>query len=383
MNNSNTVFRWFRWLKNRRLWISAMAIYALSYVVACAPVEFERKLPSYREYRLAVSANEGKIDILIVNDNSASMSFEQRHMADRLGHLLNILDNAQVDYRIAMITTDVEDANNPPRAINQSGALQNGRLIPLGGKPFLSKENTPNAHERLNLFRQALQRPETLQCENFINQHYHQATETQYLTHCPSPDERGILAARMAIEQNYHGWLRPDAHLAIIILSDEDVRSGLYNQHSNYALSAGDQPHHLIQAIKNRYPNKHLRIHAIIVKPGDQRCKNMQDAQMNDRVRSSYGYQYREAAIATGGVVGDVCASDYADQLSAIADNITQSLWEITFACENPEPINDSTPIISFGNQGPYNYHFVRSNLIRLENGLLPNQKVYLQYKCP
>src|SRR5690348_8387825 len=47
----------------------------------------------------------GKVDILIVDDNSASMSYEQARLASRFNNFINLLDSKYIDYRIAVTTT--------------------------------------------------------------------------------------------------------------------------------------------------------------------------------------------------------------------------------------------------------------------------------------
>ena len=81
----------------------------------------------------------GKVDVLFVNDNSASMSWEQARIADRFVNFVQQLDGTGIDYRIGMVTTDVSSSSNQPRAINQNGALQDGRLISFSsGMKFLA-----------------------------------------------------------------------------------------------------------------------------------------------------------------------------------------------------------------------------------------------------
>ena len=367
------------------------AIYMLAYYVACAPAYFSRDsqcgagcvfLNGFKEYRYEVIPKQGKVDILVVSDNSASMSFEQNHMGARIESLISVLDNQNVDYRIAVITTDIATPNNPPRAINQNGALQNGRLIPMGGKLYLSRDNTPSAVDRVYWLRQAVQRPETISCENWL------ATQTnppdsEYKKYCPSGDERGIYAARLAIERNEGSWIRLDAHLAVIVLSDEDVRSGLYAYSSMFALSDYDRYEQLISAVNRLYPGKHFRVHSIIVRPGDSGCKAIQDGQMAGKVSSSYGLVYYNASIATGGVVGDICANDYGNQLVTIADNIGESILEKTLFCANPEPIDSSTPIVSFVPVASAHSYSIVGNKIQFSPHLSVGTKAYLQYKCP
>ncbi len=94
------------------------------------------------------------------------------------------------------------------------------------------------------MFNQTIQRPETLACEKFIanwirshggNTSSINSTEYSqgYAQKLSFGDERGIYAANMVVKNNPSSFIRSDAHLAVIFLSDEDERSGLYNDASN------------------------------------------------------------------------------------------------------------------------------------------------------
>ncbi|HVK61019.1 MAG TPA: hypothetical protein VM432_05695, partial [Bdellovibrionales bacterium] len=50
--------------------------------------------------------NAGKVDILIINDNSSSMDEEQRKMSERFGSFVSALKD--LDYQIAMTLSDVD-----------------------------------------------------------------------------------------------------------------------------------------------------------------------------------------------------------------------------------------------------------------------------------
>jgi len=375
----------------KKLGMIGFALSAMSYYVACAPVEFARDtncgsdcvyINNKKEYRYEVIPNEGKVDILIVSDNSASMSFEQNKMADRLANFVETLDNQSVDYRIAVTTTDIQDANNPARTINQNGALQNGRLIQMGGgRFFISRQNTPNQAERVNLFASAVRRGETFVCESFLLATPF-PTDSAYRQNCPSPDERGLYAASLTVSNNYHSFIRADAHLAVIILSDEDVRSSLYNSIAAFALGQRDTASYLIGLISQRFPGKNLRVHSIIVRPGDTSCKAAQDAQMQGRVGSSFGQIYSQASQMTSGVVGNICLNDYTSQLVTIASNIGQSIFEKTLRCDDPQPIDEQTPLVSFSPVSSSNAYNILGDKIQFNPSLLPGTRAFLQYAC-
>src|SRR3712207_6616607 len=93
-----------------RHWIRALTFGVISYFVACTPMKFD-KLPPPKCNGLGANAcvvscedgtcidhikqtltvGNGLVDILIIDDNSGSMSFEQANVADRFGDFLDSL----------------------------------------------------------------------------------------------------------------------------------------------------------------------------------------------------------------------------------------------------------------------------------------------------
>jgi hypothetical protein len=408
-----------------------LVLFAASYV-ACAPTKFEQQptvscvgdncvtIVPGRVVTQTVRASGGLVDILIVNDNSGSMSFEQSRMAERFSSFVSALDSRQIDYRIAITTTDISSSANPARAINGYGALQDGKLIPFGGAngPTFITNQTAG---RDQLFAQTIVRNETLQCENFLRANVNaDTTSASYqqgiLANCPSGDERGIAAASRAL-QNSAFFIRPNAHLAIVFLADEDVRSGLYAQSLSYALSAEDLPQNLIASVNSRFPGKTLSVHSILVRPGslkagvsasqaatqisqiaangridttkrpteffnsgDSGCLNEQSNQVNagssNAVRGSYGYLYALASRMTNGIEGDICAQDYGSQLYDIGFNIVERLREVTLFCSNPTEMT-----VSFVPEAAITY-VVSGNKLTFSQELPVGTRADLSYRC-
>lgn len=320
-----------------------------------------------------VTASLGKVDILFLDDNSGSMSFEQSSMAQKFSQFIAALDSKNVDYRIGVTTTDISTASNPARAINQSGALQDGKLISFpNGRMFL--ENAVGSQQdRTSWFAQVIQRPETTTCENFVKSNPTVSSDSQaYLNSCPSGDERGIYAANLTIQNNPSGFIRPEAHLAIVVLSDEDVRSSNYYKSTKYALSAMDSPLGLIGSVNALYPSKTLSVHSIIVKPGalqsvtqdqmnavisglqadplmsytpsqyfasnpaGEACLNQQSSQIPGAgFGGSYGYLYALLTRQTGGIEGDICAADYGSQLGSMGSSIAAQVQSVQLKCSD------------------------------------------------
>lgn len=325
----------------------------------------------------------GMVDILFVDDNSGSMSFEQSKMGERFPRLLEKLDERMLNYRIGITTTDISRAQNPPRAINQNGALQNGRLITYSnGKKYLE----PNTPGKNNLFLNSMKRPETLECEQYITNAVLSgislaSTEYQrgYFNHCPSGDERGIMASVYTVRHNSDQLIRPEAHLAIVIISDENERSwGFTDSEESYILEHDDQPQTLIDTVKAKYPNKTLSVHSIVVRSNDHACLQMQNDQMGGLVKGFYGTVYEELSRATNGVIGSVCESDYGNQMGQIGAAIVDQVEYFALHCENPENL----ALTFIPSSAALSYHLEGRRVV-FNGDLDPSSRVRFQYNCP
>jgi len=332
-----------------------------------------------------VTVAGGLVDILIVNDNSASMSFEQTQLATRLRGFIQNLEAQHADYRIAITTTDISNANNPARPINQNGALQDGRLIAFKNGSYYLTPSSGTLAEKEELFKYALERPETNTCETFIKNNYGKSTySAAYSTYCPSGDERGIFATNLVIKNNPNSFLRANAHLAVIVLADEDERSELYKSPAafpGYALESMDQPQSLLNNLRNVYGGgKQLSVHSIVT--ASDSCKVTQSNQMiingQATVLGSIGNIYMQASQMTQGVIGDICASDkdYTAQLGQISTNILNRINSINLACANPVDLS-----VSIIGQPGVTYSLA-GNLVKFSSQLVAGTTVKLKYTC-
>lgn len=364
---------------------------ALSFVVGlyvgCSPVKFSLDDSKCKDsgcvvvdgkysFNYAATVGAGKVDILIVDDNSASMSFEQKRLAPRFANFIQNLDARHVDYRIALTTTDVSGGNFP----------QGGKLISYAdGSAYL----VPGNSNRLNLFSAAIQRPETLACENFIAEWFRSGGtfsaeyDAQYKVKCPSGDERGIYAANLVVQNNPGNFIRNDAHLSVIFLSDEDERSGLYN--NGYPLSTLDQPATLVNNVKTLLGTEKynsLSVHSIIVK--DAACLAIQNNQTlgnpanpmtTGMVQGSIGSIYQKFTDSSWGVSADICSEDYTGQLGNIQTRIETAIKDVMLNCANPESL-----IVTVS--GSPVSHYLDGKVLRFSQYLAVGTSVTLSYKC-
>lgn len=274
-----------------------------------------------------------KVDILVVIDNSGSMTYEQQSMASRVSNFLSIIEG--LDYQIGVTTTDARDV-----------ALGDGRLIPIynsNGQYILDTSTpAPEAQYRLGM---TLQRPET-----------------------GSHSEQGIRATYRALERGQdHSspgnaqLIREGAQLAVLVISDEDESA---NTEKN-------DPENLIKLVHDRYNGqKTFTWHSIITRPNDTACRSTHGA--------AYGNRYARLSDLTGGIIGSVCELDYASQVSGIATGIRNMLKTLTLQCE---------PLQQFGIEVskdgiPYNEPFSISGVNLNFTTELPAGDFSVTYRC-
>ena len=246
---------------------------------------------------LAIDVNSStnkKLDVLVVIDNSGSMATEQANMAQRFNTFIDELNG--LDWQVGIVTTDV----------SQDTELRDGRLIPFRGgftgRVITSQMDLATAKDS---FAQTIQRSDPN----------------------ASGDEQGIAASYRAIERSQvagsdnSALFRADAALAIVIVTDanESPKGGV--------ATLRNDPAKLISLIKGIAPQKAISINSIIVKSGDKACLSVNG-------NESYGTVYEAASGSTGGVIGTVCAADYASQLTLIGQTAAGLVNSITLACQ-------------------------------------------------
>ncbi len=241
----------------------------------------------------AINTVLGKINILFVVDNSASMTEELRSIANQFTSFLD--DIKKTDYRIAIITTDWE---------NDRGRF----LLFPNGQKFLSNPNGDSSVHNQNVayFQQVVKRPVG-----------------------NNDDERGIYALNMALDNAGHSdFFRPHSLFMVIIVSDEDERSfggkvpeGCFGEVPQ--LETYDLPETFFRKVSHHNQYSIVEVHSIITPPGNYPCNSKQiygsvyasASNPSDAIMARYGNIRK-------GHVGSIRATDYSSQLGPIADTL-------------------------------------------------------------
>jgi len=230
-----------------------------------------------------------QVDILFVDDNSASMETEQRALGSRFTSFINELSG--VDWQIGITTTDV--------SVGLYG-IQGSLLTMSGLSTKILTPSTPNADV---VFANTIERPETVNC-------IMRGT-------CPSGLEQPLRASIMAMDKQLTdnaGFFRSNADLAIVILSDEDEMSD-----GRTGATTGQA---VIDRARSLWPSKKISAYSIVILPGDSSCLAQQGSQFG--ATAYYGTKAVEFSNLTGGVTGSVCESDYSPMLANIGRKVVE-----------------------------------------------------------
>lgn len=254
----------------------------------------------------------GKVDILFVNDNSASMESEQAALGSRFSSFTSALSG--LDWHVGMVTSDCTE-----------GSPHNfcGQLFDMVGQAPGQYYLTPSSPNYLASFRNTIQRPETRDCL---------LTST-----CPSGREEGLRSTIEAMNRRRTdnvGFFRDDADLAVVMLTDEDEASN--------APPSATTPQQVVQAFQSIWgTNKKFSSYGIIVRPGDATCWNTQRAQLGNN--ANYGTYPALLAALTGGLTVSICEPDYSLTLTQIGENVTRLSRSVDLS---QTPINGTVTVV-------------------------------------
>lgn len=209
-------------------------------------------------------------DVLFVVDNSGSMSEEQALLGQNIGSFVQFAQQQAIDYQIAVTTTDVDTIFGG----------EGGRMV---GNPIFLTPATANAN---TVF----------------------ANRVNGLGTGGSADEQGLEAAYLAlsdplINTDNAGFLRTDAALAVVIVSDEEDSSP---QTTNFY-------ENFFRNIKG-FQNSALFSLSAVVGTTNPSCSSGSG-------NAAYGSRYIAVAQATGGVVESICNANWGQTLANIGLN--------------------------------------------------------------
>lgn len=244
-----------------------------------------------------VQQSNDKVDVLFVLGNSTSMVEEQPRIQAALPSFVDVALSRQVDLHVAVTTTGLVPVSDACPGGAQGGEA--GRLFPVDHSlARILDQTTPDLATRLQenaeVGRCATpfdpQNPGTTSKPQGLEA-MRRALSTPLVDHADDP-------RTPQAEDGNLGFLRYDAALAVVVVSDEDDHSP--DDVATYVS--------FVKTLKGAGQPQRAAIYAIA--PNDQACATA----------SGNGLRYQQAAQASGGEWLSICSSDYAPLLQDIAN---------------------------------------------------------------
>lgn len=221
-------------------------------------------------------AQEEKLDLLVVVDNSRSMRDERIHLSTKLQSLVSGLRHR--DWRIAVVST-----SDPCVFFNSGSGIRIENVV--------SKTDSDPEVKFKNIIQNLPEDSEAL--------------------------ERGFPNAIQALQHVCLGsekWTRDDSAVGVLVVSDEDNCSANDgSQEKNCAQLLGKTSLEFVQFLSEFRPGETpnsttARVYGLL-KTSPNSCPEA----------SGVGKIYMEAISATNGIVGRICDADYSNTISKIS----------------------------------------------------------------
>ena len=389
----------------------SLAAFALA-TSGCSGAPSISVLPSSDNFTQNGKEITAKMDILWVIDNSGSMIEEQKNLRDNFNSFITEFVGKGYDFRIAVTTTDAWLTNiyetNPPSvaAAETQPATHNDPSHPKNGLPYAKydyfKANGAISSACDNWNGSGPDPDEYFQDEPLLSSAFldgnvsYGEQEAGVVTVegsasgyslissddptidfslsnsgaandvevvfgknilqgvCGSGQESGIRSMLTALENPANaGFPRADAHLAVILVSDEEDALVDEATYPEFSITNVDS------AIKDKLTGENTySFHTISILEGDSSCLSFSGS------GSAYGTKYEELAALSEGKAISIC-SDFSVGLRDIAQSIIETTVEFPLT-DTPQSTDGAGFVVSVKNVGESEFTTIPKNS---ENG--------------
>ncbi|MGZ3769659.1 MAG: hypothetical protein ACXVCP_08760 [Bdellovibrio sp.] len=293
-------------------------------LMACNQVKFDLP-PTSNNFAQSISYNN-KVDILWIIDNSSSMLKHQQSLSEQVPNWVAKLNALKMDYHMAVVTTSMGGANP-----------DGGRFI--GSPKYITSSNTNVTDDLKNRL---------------------------VVGEAGSNNERGLESMEKSLSASYlanegAGFLRNDALLVVIALSDEDDKTTVSNPVDHYT--------QFLDSIKQPWVDgsRSWIFNFVGVLSASAACKTFNDY-------SEPGLIFMGIAKASGGVQDSICNKDLSLAVSTIHDRIYQILTDFKLS---KKPVVDTIVVKINGETIPRNtvngWDYIETlNVIRFYGSAVP-----------
>lgn len=252
---------------------------------ACGPKAANFSILPASQSRFQGSVANNKVDILWVIDNSGSMAPKQTTLANGFSDFIQVFDTKGFDYRMAVVTTDL---------VADDGTFRGA-----------TKVLTPSTAALAATFQNNVQ-------VGALGAANAQAIDVTM---------RALNSTKLATDNT--GFLRSDAHLAVIYLSDADDNdsTNTTTQLTTFLTSLKPQ---IYDVIARTYKNNYTISAVVAPAFPDAGCTALYGAGTYEK-----GTKFINLASATNGSTASICNASFAAGLNTLSQRIAEAITEI------------------------------------------------------
>ncbi len=295
-------------VKRKRLAKTALWTACALGLAACGPKAANLSIMPTSQTTFQGNTANNKVDILWVVDNSGSMLTKQQNLANGFNSFSSVFVNKGFDFNMAIITSDM------------SGTGQNGEFQ---GAPSVISGTTLNFAT-------------VFQNNILVGQGGDSAAKE-------------LDAIEMALSTNHlngvnTGFIRSDAHLAVIVLSDADDNDSNPGTTTSVLSTLQTLKPDKFDVVSRTY-KKNFTVSAVAVNSmNDSDCfdldhdgvQDFPDVAPADGIPDiqlyEVGDKFKTLVNATSGSFASICKADFSDGLSSISQKIAEAITEIALA---------------------------------------------------
>ena len=220
--------------------------------------------------------DQAVVDVLFVVDNSGTLTNERDELAREFDRFITVLLAAEVDFHVGVTSTDM--------------SFETGDRGRLRGSPRFITRSTPDPEL---VFSRAVT--------------FSQGREVAH--------EQGLLAISAAlspplVDLENQGFLRPDAALAVIVVSDEDDQS----------IGTPESYVRFLAALKPPGRAANISLSAVVGEAPDGCYPPGEEGLFG--AHAEVGERYLHVSAATGGLEQSICAADFGPFVDELATRL-------------------------------------------------------------
>lgn len=244
-----------------------------------------------------------KVDVLWVMDNSGSMIPFQEVVADNAGPFLEFAEAQGIDYHIGVTTSGITTTSTSGCNGGSKGG-EAGRLFPVDGS--MPRIITPHTIDRMEVWKHNIHVGDCHATEKLLQAAY-LALTPPLVDHADAPASAVPAGTDFPNDGNL-GFLRPDAYLNIVFLTDEDGDSNemLPIEYFNE-----------FQRIKGWRNTNLFKAHAIV---GDKGVGCSGPKPGGGTLSAMRGDKFIQVVEESGGVFQSICQPDWEENLRKIGN---------------------------------------------------------------